>query len=184
MLGDVSTHGFPAALIIALVLSAAGIHAAAAESPEAALDRLLASVKSELAETEMYLSLFYGVADVDSGRLRYANAGHPHAFRLPRDGSPERLDATWPPLGLADADHMAGGEVPWERGSDLLVLFSDGITEAKNAEDEPFGEARVIDIVRETRNRPASHIVETVFSAHDAFSEAPADDRTIVVLKA
>ncbi len=184
MLGDVSTHGFAAALIMALVLSAAGIHAAAAESPEAALDRLLASVNSELAETEMYLSLFYGVVDAEQRILRYANAGHPHAWRMSGDGSTVRLEATAPPLGLGEPGAIDGSSVKWDRDSDLLILFSDGITETRNRSDELFGEARVLDIVRQTRNDPAVEIVQAVFDSVTSFADVVADDRTVVVLKA
>jgi sigma-B regulation protein RsbU (phosphoserine phosphatase) len=184
MLGDVSSHGFSAALVMALVLSAAAIHAVAAKSPETALERLLASVKAELAETEMHLALFYGVADAKHGQLKYANAGHPHAFRVPRDGPPERLEATVPPLGLGDFDEMVGARVTWERGNDLLLLFSDGITEARSEGGELFGEARVIDVVRKTCTQPAERIVEAVFEEVDAFCPARTDDQTVVVLKA
>lgn len=184
MLGDVSSHGFSAALVMALVLSAASIHAVGAESPEAALERLLASVKAELAEVEMHLALFYGVADRAGRRLRYANAGHPHAFRVPAEGTPERLDATAPPLGLADLDALAGDDTEWEQGRDLLLLFSDGITEAQNDHGEPFGEARVIDVVRAACDQPAGRIVDAVFAAVDAFSGVRSDDQTVVVLKA
>jgi sigma-B regulation protein RsbU (phosphoserine phosphatase) len=183
MLGDVSTHGFSAALIMALVLSASAIHAVAADSPENALDRLLDSVRSELDETEMYLSLFYGTADSERGRLQYANAGHPHAFRVSRGVRPERLEATAPPLGLGDAGVTAGAVVPWNAG-DLLVLFSDGITEGQNAAGESFGEARLLEIVRANHGEPAAAIVEAVFAQVDAFCESQKDDQTVVVLKA
>jgi len=184
MLGDVSSHGFSAALIMALVLSAAAIHAVAAKSPESALDRLLASVKAELAEAEMHVALFYGVADAKRGRLRYANAGHPHAFRLRREGPPERLEATVPPLGLGDLEEVTGGLVSWERGEDLLLLFSDGITEVRNDAGEPYGEARVIDVVRRACALPAEQIVDAVFAEVDAYSPTRFDDQTVVILKA
>lgn len=184
MLGDVSTHGFRAALIMALVLSAAGIHAAAAGSPAEALNRLLASVRAELAKTEMHLSLFYGVLDPRAGILRYANAGHPHAFRVRRDGEAARLGATAPPLGLSEEETTAGAESPWVAGRDLLLLVSDGITEAENESGERFGEARVLDIVRTQRDRPAQAIVDAVCEAVAVFDETATDDRTILVLKA
>lgn len=184
MLGDVSTHGLAAALIMALVLSAAGIHAVAAESPEAALDRLLESVNSELAETEMYLSLFYGVVDAEHGILRYANAGHPHAWRMSGDGSAKRLAATAPPLGLGEPGAIEGSSVEWAPDSDLLVLVSDGITETRNLAKEEFGKDRVLEIVRQTRNNPAVEIVEAVFNAVSSFADVATDDRTVVVLKA
>ncbi len=184
MLGDVSSHGFSAALIMALVLSAAAIHAVAAASPEVALERLLASVKSELAEAEMHVAVFYGVADAKNGRLRYANAGHPHAFRVPQSGPPQRLDATVPPLGLGDVDQMLGREVAWQHESDLLLLFSDGIADARNEAGEQFGESRVIDVVRAASTQPAERVVAAVFAEVDSFSHTRSDDQTVVVLKA
>ncbi len=184
MLGDVSSHGFSAALIMALVLSAAAIHAVTAESPEIALKKLLSSVKSELAGAEMHVALFYGVADGDNGLLRFANAGHPHAFRLPINGPVERLDATAPPLGLGANDEISGGRVSWQRDTDLLLLFSDGITEARDVSGEAFGEARVVDVVRAACKQPAEEIVDAVFAEVDSFSSARTDDQTVVVLKA
>ena len=80
MLGDVSSHGFSAALIMALAMAASGIHAETAETPSEVLRRLEASLADELARTEMFMTLFYGVIDPAAGRLAYANAGHPHAF--------------------------------------------------------------------------------------------------------
>ena len=91
MLGDVSSHGFSAALVMALVMSAAGIHAGAANTPDETLAALLESLGPDLATTEMFLSVFYGVLDPRNRRLTYANAGHQHAFRLPKEGQPERL---------------------------------------------------------------------------------------------
>ncbi len=103
MLGDVSSHGFSAALVMALVMSAAGIHAGGDSTPDEVLASMLESLGEELASTEMFLSVFYGVLDPRKGRLIYANAGHPHAFRVPRTGDPERLPTTAPPLGLSTA---------------------------------------------------------------------------------
>ena len=84
MLGDVASHGFSAALVMALVMSAAGIHATASVTPDETLTALLESLSTELTTTEMYFSVFYGVLDPLAGRLSYANAGHPYAFRVPR----------------------------------------------------------------------------------------------------
>ena len=116
MLGDVASHGFSAALVMALVLSAAGIHAAASVTPDETLSALLDSLSTELAETEMYFSVFYGVLDPLAGRLSYASAGHPYAFRVPRFGEPERLEATAPPLGLATAGEHPAAPGAVERG--------------------------------------------------------------------
>ncbi len=184
MLGDVSSHGFSAALIMALVLSAAGIHAAEAATPDGALRALLESVRKELADTEMHLALFYGVADWRAGRLRYSNAGHPHAFRLGPNGERERLAATSPPLGLAERDAIGARKTAWRAGEDLLVLFSDGVVDASDDLGARFGEDRILDIVDANRHSPAGSIVESVAVAVSEFAGPPTDDRTILVLRA
>lgn len=180
MLGDVSSHGFAAALIMALVLSAAGIHAANTEAPDEVLRRLRASVAGELEETEMYLSLFYGVADRQAHRLRYANAGHPHAFRIDKNGAAKRLEATTPPLGLAPGRRILTAECPWKRG-DLLLLFSDGLVDGRRG-GTATAEREVVRLAVTLRQRSAQVIVDTVL-AHSG-DEPAADDRTILVLKA
>lgn len=183
MLGDVSTHGFPAALIMALVLSAAGIHAAATDAPEEAVARLFHSVAAELETTEMFLSLIYVVVERNARRLRYTNAGHPHGFLVRSDGSAIRLGAVVPPLGLSDTEGLTGQEVPLSEGGDLLVLFSDGITDVRDDRGRPFGEARVLEIVRTKRDQPTQAIVDAVFDEVNEAASFPADDQTLLILR-
>jgi sigma-B regulation protein RsbU (phosphoserine phosphatase) len=184
MVGDVSSHGFGAALIMALAMAASGIHAETAESPHEALRRLEISLAEELAETEMFLTLCYAVADPPKGTLTYANAGHPHAFLVSSaDGTVKRLQATRPPLGLGN-----GGQERverFERGKAILCLFTDGLADARGPSGERFGEQRVLSHVTNLRARPARHILEAVFTDIAAFTGgAPAnDDRTLVLLK-
>ena len=188
MIGDVSSHGFGAALIMALAMAAAGIHAETAETPGEALRRLEGSLAEELARTEMFLSLFFGVIDPAAGRITYANAGHPHAFLVAGDtggGGATRLEATRPPLGLG-----VGGEdrtVPWRRRETILALFTDGLADARGEDaGARFGEARVLGHVTNLRARPAREILEAVFTDIAAFTGGtPAsDDRTLVLLRA
>ena len=150
---------------------------------EKPLRTLLGSIETELAETEMHLAMFYGVLDRATGTLRYANAGHPHAFRVTAGGSRERLVATCPPLGLTDAALVSGREIEWKKGEDLLVLFTDGIAEATSDTEEMFGEGRVLDIVSENGKAPASAIVDSVVRAVTRFAGPASDDRTILVLR-
>ncbi len=184
MIGDVSSHGFGAALIMALAMAASGIHAETAESPHEALRRLEMSLAEELEETEMFLTLCYAVANPAQGTLTYANAGHPHAFLVSTaSGAITRLDATRPPLGLG-----GGGEervLPFERGQAILCLFTDGLADARGPNGERFGEQRVLSHVVNLRAGPARHMLEAVFTDIAAFTDgAPAnDDRTLVLLK-
>ena len=185
MIGDVSSHGFGAALIMALAMAASGIHAETAESPSEALVQMEGSLAEELAHTEMFLSLFYAVIDPTAGRIAYANAGHPHAFLVDgATGAAERLEATRPPLGLG-----VGGEEhskPWRRREAILALFTDGLVDARNELGERFGEERILSHVKNLRAQPAREILEAVFTDIAAFTAgAPAtDDRTLVLLKA
>ncbi|MGH7536005.1 MAG: PP2C family protein-serine/threonine phosphatase [Gemmatimonadales bacterium] len=183
MLGDVSSHGYSAALVMALVMSAAGIHAAASVTPDETLSALLDSLGTELSTTEMYFTVFYGVLDPLTGRLDYANAGHPHAFRVPRFGDPERLVATAPPLGLAAAGAIGRRQVPWDLGADLLVLWTDGLVEARNDAGEAFGEQRLLATVCARRVESPEAIVEAVLSEAEAFGSRFTDDRTLLVLR-
>jgi sigma-B regulation protein RsbU (phosphoserine phosphatase) len=184
MLGDISSHGFPAALIMALVLSAAGIHAEEAGSPEDVLRLLLSSVGADLRETEMFLTLFYGVTDREHGVLRYANAGHPHAFVLRADGTAERLTATAPPLGLSPDQQFTGAQTSWTRGADTLMLCSDGVVDAMGARGRRFSEERVLDLVRGARRQGSGAAVAAVFAALEDFNGGNRDDRTVLVLNA
>src|SRR5690606_31518430 len=114
MIGDVSSHGFGAALIMALTMSAVAIHASEGDPPAEVLRRVHAALIDELENTEMYMTLFYGVIDPAAGTLTYANAGHSHAFRVTAAGEPLRLPATNPPFGLLDLDDYAEQTTPWE----------------------------------------------------------------------
>ncbi len=183
MLGDVSSHGFSAALIMALVMAAAGIHAAAEATPDETLTALLDSLSTELAKTEMHLSVFYGVLDPHTARLSYASAGHPHAFRITPTGLPERLEATAPPLGLAAIGTIQRRQVPWDRGSDLLVLWTDGLVDALNEAGEPYGEQRLLDRILSHRTGTTESIVRAVLDDTEAFGVKPTDDRTLLVMR-
>jgi sigma-B regulation protein RsbU (phosphoserine phosphatase) len=184
MIGDVSSHGYRAALIMALTMSAAAIHAQTTSDPSDTLTALQASLRDELATTEMFISVFYGVVDRARGELRYANAGHPHAFLIRADGDMERLAALDPPLGMRDAS-LHEGVRRWGGGRDLLLLFTDGISDARNRADVRLGEQAVLDTVLDNRTLPPPEIVNRVFSVVAAHTgDVPArDDRALVILR-
>jgi len=183
MLGDVSSHGFGAALVMALVLSAAGIHVETIGSPEATLDALLNSVGDELRSAEMYFTVFYGVLDRRVGTLRYASAGHPHAFRIPREGEPERLLATSPPVGLAVQGVSEARQIPWDVAGDLLCLWTDGLVDATNAEGERYGDARLLEALSSRRGLPVEEILAGALAEADAWTTKADDDRTLLVMR-
>ena len=181
MLGDVSSHGFSAALVMALVMAAAGVHTGAGATPDEVLASMLESLGSELASTEMFLSVFYGVLDPRSGRLVYASAGHPHAFRIPPEGEPERLPTTAPPLGLSNAASIARRQVAWVPGRDLLCLWTDGLVE--QGVGGAFTEERLLAEIAGRRTESPDAIVRAVFAQTDAATLRPVDDCTLLVMR-
>lgn len=181
MLGDVSSHGYSAALVMALVMSAAGIHAGAGGTPDQVLRAMLESVGDELARTDMFLSVFYGVIDPDGPHMMYANAGHPHAFRLCGHGGPERLAPTAPPLGLATSPGVESRVIPWDRKQDLLCLWTDGLVDQPGGSG--FTEQRLLTELCARRDQSPEMMVREVFKEADRLTEHPADDRTLLVLR-
>jgi sigma-B regulation protein RsbU (phosphoserine phosphatase) len=184
MIGDVSTHGFPAALIMALSMSAASIYALEEGSPSGVLRQLDDALREELETTEMYLSLFYGILDPSGGTLTYSNAGHPHAFAVRHGRDPARLDATDPPVGIAGPDSYGETTVPWRPGEDLLLLFTDGLSDTLASEVGGNGERAVLEAVAAGRERSAWELVDDLFErAEAATPSVPADDITALVLR-
>jgi len=184
MIGDVSSHGFPAALIMALSMSAASIFAAEVETPGEVLRHVDEALRDELETTEMYLTLFYGVVDPEARELTFANAGHPHAFVVRQDGVAERLLATSPPVGIAGPGTFSQTTVPWNPGEDLLLLFTDGLSDFLSTGSRSGGEEVVVREAARLRTQAPGEIVSALFALVDeATPSIPSDDRTALVLR-
>jgi len=184
MLGDVSLHGFPSALIMTLTMSAAGIYAREHDSPARVLRDLDDALREELETTEMFLTVFYGVIDPGRGRLIYSNAGHPHAFLVHGDGGLDRLTATDPPVGFAGPASYDEQEVGWDASADLLLLFTDGLSDTLATTARGDGESRVLQTVQAHRHSPTERIIDELFElTTDANPPNQGDDRTALVVR-
>jgi sigma-B regulation protein RsbU (phosphoserine phosphatase) len=190
LLGDVAGHGYRAALMMAVVLATASAHAEQADDPASLLQLIERSLREELADTEMSLALVAAVLDDARREVRYANAGHPHAFLFRRgaDGTVarERLMALSPPLGIADAPAVSRG-VPFDAAHDALVLFTDGAVDARDARGVRMGEGSVLDVLSAAHASGASvrEMVDALVQAVDAHRGAMPlrDDLAIVVVR-
>jgi phosphoserine phosphatase RsbU/P len=180
MVGDVSSHGFSAALIMALTMSAVAIHASEGHDPAEVLRRVHRALISELEVTEMYLTLFYGVIDPQRGEISYSNAGHPYAFRISADGEALRLGSTQTPLGIADLEVYQNATAPWTIGEDLLFLFTDGLSDSLH--DGETGEDKLLRTVAAHRREAPRDIVESIFRL-PAGADLPSDDRTALIVR-
>jgi phosphoserine phosphatase RsbU/P len=184
MVGDVSGHGYPAALIMALTMSASAIHAQRTADPGETMQALLESLSDELETTEMFMSLLYAVVDRASGELQYANAGHPHAFVVRASGDVERLPATDPPLGMVPTAPSTQ-RTEFDPRGDVLLLFTDGVSDARDLYDERLGEGPVLEAVVRHRAESSARILDRIFEVVDrhALDARRRDDLTAVVLR-
>ena len=180
--GDVSGKGVPAALLMSSLQSAF----LAARAVESNLDRVCAHVNRFLFERttpERYATFF--VADVaPGGRIRYVNAGHNPPL-LVGNGGCRRLSGGGLPLGLFADTEYALQEIEVEEG-EVLVIYTDGVTESTGLSGEEFGEQRLLKVV--TSHRPgkapeiASAILEAVAS-HSGGAGIQHDDITLLVAR-
>ena len=134
---------------------------------------------------EKYATMFLGVFDGDSRRLTFSNAGHLPPLLLDSDGNIRRLERGGTVVGLFDEVAYDEGSVQMHPG-DIFLAYSDGVTEPENEFGE-FGEARLLELVRDNRHRTLEHITEIVTAAVDdwigAAAEQP-DDITLVLARA
>jgi len=182
-IADVVGKGIPAALLMSNLQAAVRAFATEAAPPAELCDQVNAVLCGHIAEGR-FISFFYCVADSELGALTYANAGHFPPAVVRADGSCVRLTNGGPVLGVLPAGRYESGNVPFGPG-DRLVLYTDGITEARNDADEEFGEERLLSLAVEHRacSAPAlqARLVEEVASfTGRRFS----DDATLIVLAA
>jgi sigma-B regulation protein RsbU (phosphoserine phosphatase) len=176
---DASGHGTPAAVLMAMLHTLLHTYPGApvlAGEVLAHINRHLLALVPE----GMFATVFYGVYDPPSRRLRYASAGHPPP-RLRRDGSIQPVDGTGGlPLGIAPADGWPEDEVRLAPGAALL-LYTDGILEGSNQAGEPFGLARLDDALRLSPLRAGPLVGHVERQYKDFCGGVPEmDDRTLV----
>jgi sigma-B regulation protein RsbU (phosphoserine phosphatase) len=133
---------------------------------------------------ERYATAFITLFDPATGTLSYTNAGHNTGLLVRAGGSIDRLGANGLPMGLFPAVEYERVEVTLAPG-DLLVLYTDGITEAANPAGEEFGLERLEAVVRRHAGDPLVAIAVAIETAIEVFSQGvpPGDDRTLVMLR-
>lgn len=182
-LGDVSGKGIPAALLMASIQSSLRIPMRrGSHSLRELMIDLNASVYASSTASK-YSTLFCGVVDATRTRLAYINAGHCPPI-LVRQGAVERLKTGGPPIGLIPVAPFSEGAISLVPG-DLLVCFSDGISEATNAKEEIWEEAELEKILVSSAGNSASEVTEMVVRCADEFTgdAEQADDMTVVTLR-
>jgi sigma-B regulation protein RsbU (phosphoserine phosphatase) len=182
-IADVVGKGMPAALLMSNLQAAVRAFAGEAAQPKDVASKVNRVLASNIASNK-FITFFYALCDGERRVLRYTNAGHNPPILVRADGSHTRLHEGGAVLGVFSDWTFEQSEVPFAPGG-RLVLFTDGVTEARNAADEEFGEERLIEIVRDGRALPAQLLSERVMSALARFSGTDfEDDATLIVLSA
>jgi len=131
----------------------------------------------------MFVTVFYGILDPVSGTLSYCNAGHNPPYLLSTHAEPRPLRNTGIPLGIVRDTTWTAETVRLGPG-DILVLYTDGVSEAQNANGEFFDTARLLDAARNYREHTALAVQDALLAAVDRFvgDAAQFDDLTVMVL--
>ncbi len=180
-LGDVAGKGTPAALLTSMLQ---GIFSASALL-DLPLPAMISNINRNLVRRgtgNRFVTFFFGIVD-ETGHCEYVNAGHNPPFVVGPDGSLKELKEGGMVLGLFQAAQYESGTVQLQPG-DHVVLFTDGVVEARNISGEEFGEDRLRELLLEHRAAPASLILARLKEAIAAFAaNAPQhDDITMMVL--
>jgi phosphoserine phosphatase RsbU/P len=180
-IADVAGKGMPAALLMSNLQAAVRGLAA----PSVPLDDLCVRLNSLLRRniaSDRFITFFYAQLDGPRRTLRYVNAGHNAPVVLHRDGSHHRLQEGGGVLGVFPRPTFTVGTMRLEAG-DRVVLFTDGVTEASNPQEEEFGEERLVCLLEENRGCGAEEIQKKILDVAGAFCHGNwHDDATLLIL--
>ncbi len=182
-LGDVSGKGTAAALLMSSLH--ASIHAQTGSHDS--LVETISAVNRYLADnipSNRFVTLFYAELDPESGALSFLNAGHNPPLIVHAAGTVEQLASGGLPLGIKANAEYREGRTTLQRG-DVLVIYSDGVTEAASPSGEEFGPTRLYEVVSRNVDSSAAGIRDRIESALTKFSQGTqaADDITLVIVK-
>jgi serine phosphatase RsbU (regulator of sigma subunit) len=182
-LGDVSGKGMPASLMMMALHARVQV---LAEDPGNLAHFMTRINKATCAKcpSNRFITFFFSVLNAVTGELAYANAGHNPPILVRANGDAEMLEGGGPVLGVLSIAPYSEMHAQLDHG-DMLVLYSDGVTEANNPAYEEFDEERFIEVLKTHRTLPATEIVQAVIQAVTEFAAgAPqADDITLLVAK-
>lgn len=182
-IGDITGKGMPAAMLMsnlqATLRSQVMIHEKCSSCLEGTNKLLFNST-----ESTKFATLFYGVLDPDNGMLEYANGGHDAPLLFRNGSDPHSLDATGLLVGVMEDSNYGMDSISLDK-DDLLLLYTDGITEAMNPDGKEFGLERLIQLVTDSRGKTAGTIMDTILAeVRNHTDEAvQSDDITLMVIK-
>jgi sigma-B regulation protein RsbU (phosphoserine phosphatase) len=184
LIADVADKGVPSALYMALCRTVIRTTAFSGRSPASALMRANTLILKD-SQADLFLSAFYAKLDVDTGRLIFCNAGHnPALLWRAAENQFHELSTRGIVLGAFEQIELEETRVDIAPG-DVLVFYTDGVTEAINPQAQEFGVERLRGIIVSTASAGAQHILDSIVQTVDEFAQdaPPFDDLTMVVIK-
>ena len=187
-IGDISGKGISAALLMASLRASLRSLTRNSDGDLAAMMREVNELVFEASASNRYATFFFAQFDPTSKTMSYVNAGHNPPAVVRRNGKSEaeiiRLEAGGPVIGLMERCDYVQSELTMQPG-DILVAFTDGISEAMNHDEEEWSEERLIDCLACCPEMPAAALVKCLMEAADEFAAgAPQhDDMTLLILK-
>jgi sigma-B regulation protein RsbU (phosphoserine phosphatase) len=181
-IADVSGKGVPAALLMASLQSSLRAEAGPGKTPSEVI-QALNRVVCEQTSGETFVTIFYGLLDLEQRKLHYCNAGQTPPFVVGADGRVRRLDITHLVIGVDREAFYEDTILDLEEG-DLLFLYTDGITEEIGPDDDLYGEERLTDRLIESYDVPLPEVLEIIHSDVVRHGNGkPHDDLTALALK-
>jgi sigma-B regulation protein RsbU (phosphoserine phosphatase) len=180
---DVSGHGIPAALVMTAFRALLRTKALGKSKPATianTIDRLL----PEFTGNKHFVTVLYAVLEASSGNLTYISCGHPPPLLLHANGEVEKLNRHNPALGIFQNLHHHDEETKLAAG-DILVLYTDGVTEVMNQQNESFGIQRLVQVIRMNEQLDAADLILKTIQATGVFTDHYGflDDFTLVIVR-
>lgn len=183
-IGDVSDKGVPASLFMAVIATLLKVTSQEALTPSGVLEKINRQLCRDN-EACMFATIFYGILDIETGELAYSAGGHSPPVRLSKEGEVSYLERTaGMAIGLEENVEFQTKTAQLKPG-DALILYTDGITEAMNLNDELFGDERLAAAVRGLGNRSVDALIAACLHAVDEHvGTAPqSDDITMLAVR-
>jgi len=183
-IGDVSGKGMPAALFMAVSRTFVKATALTGLSPADCFQKVNKSLCVE-SVIEMFVTLFFGILDVETGKVDYCSAGHNPPMLLSADGEVSEIENTGGIMlaGMPMATFKEGSMTL--KPNEMLILFTDGISEAFNEAEDEFGEEKMIESLKKNQSANCEGCIAALFSDVEEFAgdAEQSDDRTVLALR-
>ena len=186
VVGDVTDHGMPSAL---LMTTARAFLRERIQTPASECAAIVSDVNKRLVqdveELNLFMTMFYGEIDIEEKMIRWVKAGHePAILYTPATGSHELLAGEGLPLGVME-DAVYKESKKQINSGQIILIGTDGIKESVDTHGEMFGNERFMDVIRQYADQPAREMLDRVFESLNDFRHplGPDDDETLVVIK-